>query len=218
MPGKKPKLEVIVAGLDGARTAADLHQLLICQSPLTRLGPWFLADVYYDCLIGLGLGNIILANVDGETAGFITYTLDTKTFLSEVARRRWATLAAVAKQMWRKPLTTAATVIQSALIVLRQNAEPGAEIRGEFLTMGVVDRFRDPAFIRASGISVAKSLIRAAQAEVAAGGGQNVKLFTLANAVGPNALYTMMGATKRWSGMVRGVNANYLVLPTTRQR
>jgi hypothetical protein len=185
---------------------AKLHQRLLPTSQLSLLGQDFISGVYYPALLGNKLGGAIIAYAGDEAAGFASYTTDTPSFLGHVADRKMRTLLALARELPRSPVNVASAVISSFSTYSSLEDEPHGEIKAEFLSLGVEPKFRDPAFIRQSGISIAKSLFRATQERLGRLGVETFRLFPPQadqGSLGPSLLYVMLGAKMVWEGSVR---------------
>ncbi|MBF0323889.1 MAG: hypothetical protein HQL42_02350 [Alphaproteobacteria bacterium] len=210
-------LTVRLAGPADFPAIARLHRELLGDSQLTRLGAPFLVNLYYPTLVDRSFGGIFLAEYNGEVAGFAAWTIDARTFLDTVANRKAAMGLALAAGFLRHPVEVLGAVLRATSTYGHLGNEPGADIAAEFLTLGVTEKFRDPAFIRQSGVSVAKSLFRAVRDNFAQRGIARFKLFppaAEAGKPGPALLYRMMGARQTWSGTARNTTLSLFVCDT----
>ena len=140
-----------------AEDLARLHAALLPASPIALLGTGFLNRYYRclpqsDCLFGA------VAYYDGGPAGFVAATADSDRFLANGLRGDWSTLGwALARALAARP--SQAAVLGEAWSIGRTRREAaGRQPVGEILSMGVLPAYRNPGFVRASGLRIAQDL------------------------------------------------------------
>jgi ribosomal protein S18 acetylase RimI-like enzyme len=139
---------------------SELHETLLPKG-IAGLGTRFLREFFYSTLVREKLIHGVLCRIDGDPAGFITTTQQPGTILSMAIRRYWPAV------VW--PLTVTVLYRPATLIrllrLLRLNAfrvsKRRAELTGsaQILAIGVRPQYRDPRFVRSSGIQVAPNLV-----------------------------------------------------------
>ena len=199
------------------RVVAELHRQLLGDSQLTRLGAPFLTRLYYPTLVVQGFGDVLLARIDGEAAGFASFTYDTRAFLAKVAAQKAAMAGCLLRGMVRRPVEVLGAVLCAAATMNGTGDEPGVDISAEFLSFGVLPQYRDAAFTRSTGVSVAKTLFAQVRDSFRDRGIPRFKLFPPAEEdgkIGPALLYRMMGAKQVWRGEVRNAKVSMFVCET----
>jgi ribosomal protein S18 acetylase RimI-like enzyme len=164
-------------GADAAdvRAVARLHGELLAHSPVVLLGPEFMERFYYGRLPREGFIGACLARVDGEPAGFISFTTDASGFMTAALRRHWLRVAGIlAGAIVRRPARLGA--VREALTIMRGlPPSESAGGTGELLSFGVRPAYRGAAFVRRSGIDVGAKLLDAALVELRARGAVRVR-------------------------------------------
>jgi len=151
---------------------ARLHQELIPSSPIVLLGKGFMEQFYYHILPREGLICGAVAYIDGQPAGFIVATPDSARFMRIGLRRHWWRLIwIVGTSVLREPKRLAA--IWEAWQIMRGRGQrpltPTGEaeaLEGELLSFGVLPAYRNPKFIRQSGLQISQDLFNRAVSQI----------------------------------------------------
>lgn len=127
------------ADVDGL---AELHPELLPKSPVALLGPRFMRGFYYRDLVADGLVRGAIAYVDGEPAGFVTFTLDSDGFMGAGIRRHPVRLVAVmAVAVLAEPFRRVPAVLEARSILAHRSAASDEQRGAEILSLGVRPRF-----------------------------------------------------------------------------
>ena len=150
------------AGSDApAHHLAWLHACLLPESPVSLLGRRFMEDFYYRVLPREGLVFGAVAYVDQQPAGFVAATHDCAGFMRSGMRRFWPhVLWVVGASVLTAPKSVGA--VWQAWRVMRSRQAESAEFEGEILSLGVLPAYREPGFVRRSGLRIATDLLDAA--------------------------------------------------------
>jgi ribosomal protein S18 acetylase RimI-like enzyme len=181
---------------DGLRAVAVLHEELLPFGPLAALGADFLRVVCYRAPIRDGLLTVVLAEADGQPAGFAAFTADTERFHAEAVRRHvllagWQLLLALARDPRRL------RAVPRILRVMRSRVgdEEDRSSYGEVIGLGVRPEFLAPAFRKRTGRWLSKDLVAAAAADLHAAGKDRLRMFVAAENTRTMLLYQLLGAT-----------------------
>ncbi len=138
---------------------SELHAALLPHSPVALLGRRFMTDFYYQHLMRDELILGVVALIDGRPAGFMIATDDANGFMQAGIRRHGFRLATVLLGgLVASPRRI--TSVWEALSIMRHMPPPEKEERiAELLSFGVLPEFRSPAFIRSTGIHIARDLL-----------------------------------------------------------
>ena len=138
---------------------SELHAALLPHSPVALLGPRFMTNFYYQNLMRDELILGMVALIDKRPAGFMIATADANGFMMAGIRRHGFRLAAVLLSgLIASPRRIAS--VWEALSIMRHMPPPEKEERiAELLSFGVLPEFRSPAFIRSTGIHIARDLL-----------------------------------------------------------
>lgn len=205
-------MEIRITALDAGRPdlapmAAALHRRLLTEG-VARLGDRFLERFMYGTLVADHTIRAFVCQVDGDPAGFITYTDDGWAFARAMVRRHPVRLPlALVDAIVHEPRTLA------GLAHLRHDARNRAvppshdpDAPAEVLAVGVLPEYGNPAFVRAAKGRVSTRLYTEMAQDLRSRGHRSFHaLFERDN--GPAAsLYRMMG------GAVRDVRPGHPVL------
>ena len=140
---------------------ARLHATLLPESPVSRLGHRFMEDFYYRVLPREGLVFGAVAYVDRQPAGFVAATHDRAGFMRSGMRRFWPrVLWVVGASVLTAPKSLGA--VWQAWRVMRSRPAASVGLDGEILSLGVLPAYREPGFVRRSGLRIATDLLDAA--------------------------------------------------------
>lgn len=142
-----------------ARDLAQLHATLLPTSPASLLGRHFMEGFYYRILPREGLVFGAVAYVDDRPAGFVAATHDRSGFMRTALRRWWPHVVwTVGTSVLMAPKSLGAVSEAWRVMRSRRRAE-GDEPEGEILSLGVLPVYREPGFIRQSGLRIATDLL-----------------------------------------------------------
>jgi ribosomal protein S18 acetylase RimI-like enzyme len=146
---------------EDVETIARLHNDLLDWGPISNLGRLFLKRFVYSQLISDDLIKAVLFKVDGKAAGFIAYTAYSNTFLSRaIKRHRVKVLFLLTISILQDPrilfrLHKAFRLAYS----LRGEKDSGENRSAEILAIGVLPKYREPQFIRKTGLRISRELV-----------------------------------------------------------
>ena len=170
-----------------------LHVTLLPASPVSLLGVRFVKNFYYRVLPHEGLMLGAVAYVDEQPAGFVAATHDRDGFLRSALRKRWPQAAwAVGTSVLTAPKSGAAVWQAWRVMHSRRPAEAG-EAAGEILSLGVLPAYREPRFVRQSGLHIATDLVEVAVGELRKLGIQHISAAVRADNTEAKLFYAGLG-------------------------
>jgi ribosomal protein S18 acetylase RimI-like enzyme len=172
---------------------AQLHQTLLPISPVALLGKRFMEQFYYHILPREGLICGAVAYIDGQPAGFIVATPDSSSFMKIALRRHWWRLIwVIGTSVLRDPKRLAA--IWEAWQIMR-SLKPSdiGELEGELLSFGVLPAYRNPKFIRQSGLQISQDLFHRAVTQIQAAGICQIRAIVEADNTAAKLFYHGLG-------------------------
>lgn len=151
---------------------------------------------------------------DGRMAGFLTYTTDSGAMLraafgSHLAGYLWAVGTSLARQpavIW--------TTLKLLPGLFAPGTQPGADVRAELLSYGVLPEFRRGSrYYAQRGVHVALELLHRAFADLREQGADRVKIFIQTEDVNAfiNAFYAREGFRFVSRARRLGINCNYYI-------
>jgi ribosomal protein S18 acetylase RimI-like enzyme len=152
------------------RDVGRLHAALLPTSPISLLGPYFMERFYYRLLPRERLLCGAVAYIDDQPAGFVAATQDADGFMRVACRRWWPYLVwVIGTSVLLDPRTIAAVWEACRVMMSRAPAIDGRP-DGEILSLGVLPAYREPHFIRQSGLRISTDLLDTAVSELRARG------------------------------------------------
>lgn len=142
-----------------ARVLAELHAALLPDSPLARMGRRFTEDFYYRLLPRLGLIFGAVAYVDADPAGFVAATDDSAGFMKTAVRRAGPQLLITLGRTLISRPSEFGPMVEAWRAFRCRPGTRASPVRGEILSLGVVPRYREPGFVRASGLRISLDLV-----------------------------------------------------------
>jgi hypothetical protein len=186
LQGDSPELEHV----------ADLHMELLDYGPMAGLGRRFVRDICYRAHMRDGLLRVVLAELDGQPAGFIAFTAASIGFHRSGLQRHWFQAGWVLfTSLLAEPRRVAK--LGRALRVLwsrRKETVLGRDPMGEVVCVAVRKQYLAPAFVRQVGVRLSEFLIRYAQRELAAADVKHMRMIVDADNKPVLMLYHFMGA------------------------
>jgi ribosomal protein S18 acetylase RimI-like enzyme len=195
------------------RAVARMHLELLSWGPMAGLGLPFLEGYCYRVLVGDGLMQAALAEVDGEPAGFVVYTARPGGFLSQALRRHpWRAAAALLASLAARPqsLLKLGRAVSAPLFHLsgRGAGLPAAE--GEILAIGVRPQYRSLPFLQSSGRRIGRELFSHVVSRLRAAGRRSLQMDV--DAFNREALLFYHALGGRFQAFRRGKDPMYRIL------
>lgn len=133
--------------LEQVQAVCDLHERLLPESILSKLGNLFLSKFYYRELVKHRLIDVYLYRCQGEYAGFISCTNRPFTFMRQGLQRGFLQVlllltASVAMRPGRLLVLLKYLVLMKRDKLMSALAEQYGDQMGEFLSFGVLEKFR----------------------------------------------------------------------------
>ncbi|MCI0590806.1 MAG: hypothetical protein L0Y67_04260 [Gammaproteobacteria bacterium] len=176
------------------RDLARLHAVLLPTSAVSLLGQRFLERFYYTILPREGLIFGTVAYVDDQAAGFAVATRDSTGFMRTALARWWPYLAwIVGTSVIVAP--TSARAVWQVLRVMRKQHPLAGDAQGEILSLGVLPVYREPRFIRESGLQISTDLLDRAVAQLSATGVREIRALVRADNTQTKLFYSGLGWT-----------------------
>ncbi|NOT57878.1 MAG: hypothetical protein HOP18_25020 [Deltaproteobacteria bacterium] len=177
------------------RELAELHAALLPGSPIARLGEQFMQRVYYQRLPRTGLIFGAVAYVDHHPAGFIVATRNPAGFMREALRQWWPLVAwVVGTSILRSPKLLG-TVWEVLRVMAAKQQHQRTEAQGELLSLGVLEAYRSPRFVRESGLRISADLVEGAVAQLRERGAQTIRATVSADNTPTKFFYSGLGWT-----------------------
>lgn len=159
----KMSYRIIPFGEDAPAPMGDLarlHAELLPGSPITKMGPRFMEQFYYTCLPLEGYIFGAVAYVDDRPTGFVTATFDSQRFMRLALRHLWWKMAWVmGLTVLSNPLSITSIWEATSIMRTRKN-EKNNQPEGEILSLGVLQSYRGPQFIRKTGLHIVNDLFQ----------------------------------------------------------
>ena len=186
-----------------SRDLAHLHSTLLPTSRLTLLGRRFLERFYYRILPLEGLIFGAVAYVDDCPAGFVVATHDAAGSLRAVLRRRWPALMWVmGTSVFVEPRRIAA-IWRVGCMMAQQGFATSSDADGEILSFGVLAAYRDPRFVRQSGLRIATDLLDGAITQLRMRGTRSIRALVETDNTPAKLFYIGLGWTLERTGISR---------------
>jgi ribosomal protein S18 acetylase RimI-like enzyme len=149
---------------------ARLHAELLPTSPVALLGRRFMEKFYYLILPCDGLIFGTIAYVEERPAGFVAATHDPSGFMKSALHRWWPYIVwIVGSSLFLAPKSMGAAWEAWRVMQSRSLSQAGGS-DGEILSLGVLPEYREPSFIRQSGLRISTDLLSDAVARLGARG------------------------------------------------
>lgn len=175
---------------------ARLHETHLPDSPIVRIGPRFMRELYYKPLVADGLVRCIIARADGRIVGFLSYTDDPYRFMTRGIRRHFGGLSWVlAREAFARPALLAEALV-AARIIIERRAVPARSVEGvgEALSMAIEREYT--RWVPPGGESrLAIRFFDTMAADLAESGCQSLELNVDPARLAPNLFYSSLGCT-----------------------
>ncbi len=163
-------------------TVAKIHQEVLPESPLVKLGYHFLKDIYYPCLLQQEGVFCFVYPFQEELTGFICGAYNTDTFSRQMLNSRLLKFSLIILQTLLRHPTSLSVLIE--LIQLQWGASP-KEIRkipAQLLSFGICPQFRgNSEFSKQHKIKISDNLFQVFLEELHSRGISTFKVITHAD-------------------------------------
>lgn len=160
--------EITASDAEGLDRVTELHMELLGFGPMAQFGGRVIRETIYAIALKYDVLKVVIAEVDGQPAGFIAYTTKRQVFHSELLRKNplrvaWVMLLALLEQPRRlRHIPRAFKVVFSRSEV----PEALAEIKSEVVCFGVRPAYLTPDFVRKTSLRVGLQLLDYAFADL----------------------------------------------------
>lgn len=160
--------EITASDAEGLDRVTELHMELLGFGPMAQFGGRVIRETIYAIALKHDVLKVVIAEVDGQPAGFIAYTTKRQVFHSELLRKNplrvaWVMLLALLEQPRRlRHIPRAFKVVFSRSEV----PEALAEIKSEVVCFGVRPAYLTPDFVRKTSLRVGLQLLDYAFADL----------------------------------------------------
>ena len=174
---------------------AGLHSALLPTSPIVLLGRSFMERFYYSILPREGLICGAVAYVDERPVGFVAATHDADGFMRIACHRQWPRLVWVVGTSLLKAPRSIGAVWEASRVMLSRAPAADGRPAGEILSLGVLPAYRQPSFIRQSGLRISTDLLDTAVSALRARGVRAIRATVNADNVPAKLFYIGLGWT-----------------------
>jgi ribosomal protein S18 acetylase RimI-like enzyme len=146
---------------EDVKTITRLHLKLLDWGPMARLGKLFMERFCYTVLLKDNLMKAAISEVDGKPAGFIAYTDKSITFHRFAIRKHlvyviYLVILSIIRYPWVIFRLPKAIYL---MLSRREEKNLGEDPQAEVLAIGVLQEYRNPIFIRRTGLRISKELL-----------------------------------------------------------
>lgn len=170
-----------------------VHETILPQSFLARLGPKFLREFYYPGLLASPLGCGFVCIVEGQLAGFTVGTVADRTFFKSLVASDWVTLARVTTLSLLGDHRRLAAILRGVRFILAPPSHYDDGTEAVIVTTAIRPEFRSLEFVRATGMRVAHDLTAAITRFFHQQGASRVKTHIETYNLLAHAFYTSFG-------------------------
>jgi len=143
---------------------ANLHQLLIPESPVPKLGSFFMKYFYYSRLVRKSILDCAIYEYEGRSVGFCVYTTDIDNlFMKGISSNFIWFCIVIIIALIQKP--NRINEIMKAMN-LEKGLETEEKLAASILSFGVLPEFRSPRFISDSGLKISNELFESVLEEL----------------------------------------------------
>ena len=177
-------------------TVTWLHLQLLDWGPMAQLGEYFLRRFCYTVLLREGLLKAAIYEVDEKPAGFVVFTDRSISFHRAAIRRHWGYVAyLVIISMLRDPRVALRLWGAIRLMFSRRSEKNlGEDPLAEIVAIGVLPEYRNPVFIRQSGLRISEELVNHAASYFRSVGLKKIRLVVDADNHAALMFYRSLGA------------------------
>lgn len=137
---------------------AKIHASELPHSPIPRLGHEFMTRFFYGKLLHDPLFYCYVFCHQGKTAGFISFSVDSKKLFRNGIRHHFLLLCRIILKTIVCQPQTLPVVFASILFMKSQKKEVLADIDAEVLTFAILPEFRTVEFYKNTGVKVGEAL------------------------------------------------------------
>lgn len=156
---------VASADEDGLHAVSDLHMELLDFGPLAGLGPRFIREIGYRLHIDDDLLQVALCRVDGEPAGFVSYTARSISFHRQSLGAHWPRVCWILFLSLAADPRRLAKLVRALRVVVSRRKEQrrGSDPMGEVVSIAVRQKFLSNKIVDAQGRRLSVALIEYAR-------------------------------------------------------
>jgi hypothetical protein len=212
-----PRVEIGPMRAEETVAVARMHYDFFAQGErnghsIAKLGPDFLAGVFYRLNLDNPFFFVDVARVDGVVAGFSAYASDGRAAFRHVLRRHAGALAAAAARLaLTRPRALVAHVLGNIGLINDDVPPPIKDVKGWWLLLGVLPEYRTREFHARSGLRLADELWSYMEATLRAHGCDAVWAAPFEHNGPINRLFVGHGAELVARARVQGMPSNYYV-------
>jgi len=175
---------------------ARLHLQLLDWGPMAQLGGCFLERFCYTTLIQDGLMKAAYFEVDGQPAGFIAFTDHSITFHRAAIKNHYGYVAyLVLISILRDPRVMLRLWRAMRLMFSRRSEKIlGEDPLAEIVAIGVLPEYRNPVFMRRTGLRISEELVDHAASYFRSVGLKKIRLVIDADNHAALMFYRSLGA------------------------
>jgi len=173
-----------------------LHMELLAHGPMARLGFHFMHRFCYTRLFEAGLLRAVLARVDDEAVGFLSYTEKSITFHRDaISKHLPAVVAALVVSILREPKVLL-RIPKAVWLMFDRRGELalGEEPLGEVVSIGAKAEFLKPRFVRETGVVLSEDMLRHAADDLRRLGATRLRMVVEAHNRPALFFYSRLGA------------------------
>jgi ribosomal protein S18 acetylase RimI-like enzyme len=163
---------------------------------------------YYKILPHEGLIFSAVAYVDESPVGFITATHDSTGFMQIALKQYWPQILWLVGTSLLLAPNSIGPVWESWRVMRNRAQVKTGELQGEILSFGVLSAYREPSFIRQSGLRISNDLLEHAVGQIYARGVRKIRAIVCAENNPAKLFYSGLG----WR--LKGSNASEWKHPT----
>lgn len=156
---------VTSADEEDLRAVSDLHMELLDFGPLAGLGPRFIREIGYRLHIDDDLLKVALCRVDGEPAGFVSYTARSISFHRQSLSAHWPRACRILFLSLATDPRRLGKLVRALRVVVsrRQEQRRGSDPMGEVVSIAVRRKFLGNTVVDAKGRRLSVALVEHAR-------------------------------------------------------
>jgi ribosomal protein S18 acetylase RimI-like enzyme len=152
-----------------------------------------MADFYYSRLPRQGLIFGAVAYVAEQPAGFVAATVNAAGFMRTALLRNWIRLPRLLGMAVLRDPRRLRTLACVSRLVRRGTSGPAEPVSGEILSLGVLPPYREPHFVRESGLRISTDLVDYAVQRLCDAGVSFIRALVAASNTPAKLLYASLG-------------------------
>lgn len=203
--------EITAADTEGLDLVTELHMELLGFGPMAQFGDRVIRETIYAVALKHAALQVVMAEVNGQPAGFVAYTTKRQIFHSELIRRNlfrtaWVMLVSLLEQPRRL-----AHLPRAFKVIFSRSEMPAdiAQMKSEVVCFGVRPAYLTPDFVRETGLRVGLQLLEYAFADLRQNG--CAETIMIVDADNPRALFFYKSLGAELTACVFGGVPSYIV-------